>query len=53
MTLVLAARVRADLSDVAGALDLLDRCPGSMWEDPKFREFYLSYVDRIEAETEL
>jgi hypothetical protein len=49
VTLVLAARVRADLSDVAGALDLLDRCPGSMWEDAKFRELYLHYVERIEA----
>ena len=53
VTLVLAARVRADLSDVAGALDLLDRCPGSMWDDPKFRELYLAYVDQLESENSI
>lgn len=49
MVLILAARNRADLGDAAGALDLLDRCPGSMWDDPSFRSLYLSWCDDLES----
>ncbi len=48
MVLILAARNRADLGDVAGALTLLDRCPGSMWDDSSFRSLYLSWCDDLE-----
>jgi tetratricopeptide (TPR) repeat protein len=41
---IFAARARAAAGDYDGALELLDRCPGEMADDPAFRDLYLDYA---------
>ena len=44
MVFILAAWAGADLGDYDGALELLDRCPGDLVEDPGFRDLYVRYA---------